>query len=117
MESVPQEKLHHELAGPELVCETAQPCFVGFRGCPESELVPKLLRESSFQPDGGLIVHGLVIADEAKALPQLVLRKPLHSDEEAALPLLAARPAVNVGIYRLPAAQIEIADAKVRTLR
>ena len=45
---------------------------------------------------------------------QLVAGQALHADEQAAAVARPARPAVDVGVDLLPAAQVEVTNAKVR---
>ena len=47
---------------------------------------------------------------------QFVLGEPLHADQETALGTVAARPLLDQGVDRFPAAQIEVADAEIGAL-
>jgi hypothetical protein len=116
VERVPKEQLHDHLAGLELRGETAQTGFILIRGRAEGELGAELLRQLALQPDDGLLADLLLMRQQAVGLPEFLLRHTLHPDKQSALAALAARPLVNQRINRLPAAQIEIANAEVRAV-
>ena len=57
-----------------------------------------------------------MVLGNAQRLAQFVLRQPLHPDEQPALVPLTAGPFLDEMIELLPAAEIEIPDAKIRTI-
>jgi len=60
-----------------------------------------------------LVVELVMTLSERERGAKFVLRQPLHPNEQSALTPRAACPFLNVSINRLPATQVEIADAKV----
>src|ERR1019366_6999123 len=53
--------------------------------------------------------------NEAQSFTEFILGEALHSDEETATVAVSAGPALDVAGDLFPAAQVEVADAKVRS--
>ena len=117
MEGVAEEKLYDNLAGLELGREAAQAGFVVVGGGAEGELGAKLLGEAPFQSDDRLLADLVFLRQKAVGEAQFVLRKPLHPNKKAALTTLSPRPFLDMFVNRFPAAEIEIANAKIRPAR
>ena len=65
---VTKKQLHRQLAGFKLGGKAAQTFLVSIGRRAKGKLVAKFLGEFAFEPDGSLIVHRLVFADETQAL-------------------------------------------------
>jgi hypothetical protein len=116
VEGVTEEKPYDDLARLELGREAAQAGFVLVGGGAEGELGAKILGETPLQTNDRLLADLVLLRQEAVGETQFVLREPLHTDEETALRALAARPFFDEAVDCFPAAQIEVADAKVGAL-
>jgi len=57
------------------------------------------------------------VLDDAQCVPKVLGGKPLHPDEEAAAMTGATGPTLDVGIDLLPAAEVEVPHAEVRSIR
>jgi hypothetical protein len=79
-------------------------------------LVAELLGQFSFEPQCGLIVELIVITGKTQLCAEVVLWQPLHADQEAALSVETARPFFDEVIDCLPTAEVEVANAEVRTV-
>lgn len=117
VERVPEMELHDDLARRELRRESAQSRLVVIGRSANGELRPELLGQSALQADDGLIADLVFLRQETIGFAELVLRQPLHPDEQTALLSRSARPLFNQRINGFPSAQIEISDAEVRSLR
>ena len=82
-------------------------------GAPRHELGAEILGQPLLEPDGLLIVDPLVGVQDVEGLLQLLLREPLHADEQPAAVAQPAGPAVDQFVDLLPAAQVEVANAEV----
>jgi len=117
VKGVAEEELHDHLAGLELGRQAAETGFIVIGRGAESELGAKLFGETALQADDGLLADLVLLGEEAVGEPQLVLGEPLHADEQAALGPGAARPLFDEAVNGFPAAQIEVTDAEIGTVR
>jgi hypothetical protein len=64
-----------------------------------------------------LLADLVFMRQETVGQAQFILRQPLHSDKETTLCALTSRPLFDETVNCLPAAQIEVADAKIGPFR
>jgi hypothetical protein len=112
-----EEQFYDHLPSLELGREAAKASFVGIRGGTESELGTKFLSETPLQTDDRLLADLVLLWQKAVGEAQFILGEALHPDKKAALTTLSPRPFFDVFVNRFPAAEIEIANAKIRPTR
>ena len=113
VERVTEEKFHDNFACFQLRREATKAGFIGVCWRAKGELGAKFFRKTPLQTDDGLLTDLILLRQETVSKTQFVLGEPLHSDEKATLRTITARPFLNEAINRLPAAQIEVADAEI----
>ena len=113
VQRMPEKQLHHDLPRPYLPRQPPQARLVLVGRGAERQLLPELLGQLLLQPQRRLVVERRPVGRQAPGRPQLLVRQPLHADEDAAAAAFAAGPALDVVVYRPPAPKIEIPDAEV----
>jgi hypothetical protein len=83
----------------------------------QCQLLAKLLGEPPLDPQRCLVVNSVSRLKNSKSFTQLILRKSLHSDQQAAAVTFAARPVVDLPTYAFPPTKVEVANAEVGPLR
>jgi hypothetical protein len=78
-------------------------------------LLTELLGNTALFAQGGLVVERVLFV-RAQRLAQLVGRRDVHADKQAAALTITARPAINVLGKMPPAAQVEVSDTEIRAL-
>jgi len=103
----------------ELVClirQAAQPRLVLGGRHTNHEMFSEFAGQLPLQAKSSLIVDDLIMFDDAQRFPQVLGGEPLHPDEETAAMTGAAGPPVNFLVDLLPAAEVEVTDAEIRTI-
>lgn len=113
-----EEELHHYLARLDLRAQTPESGLVGIGRRAEHQLLAELLGHPLLEAKNGLLVDPFFARmKKAQRGAKLFLGMRLHPDKQSATTFLRARPRLDQRIEELPAAKIEIADAKVRPRR
>ena len=116
VQRVTEEELDDDFLGPKLFGQLPQGPLVGVGGSADGELLAKLFGQLNSEAVRRLVVHAGGPIDETQGIPEVVVRKALHPDEDAA-GTVALVPGVNVWGKPAPPAQVEVADAEVRPRR
>src|SRR3972149_6460774 len=90
--------------------------LVPVRGRPDRQLIAKALDNFFSETNNGCLVHLALILHQAKQGMYFLLGDSLHTDEQTTTVAFTARPLLDAGVQRFPAAKIEIAHAKVRMI-
>ena len=83
----------------------------------KSELYAELLRQHFLQADRGLVVEFRILFDDAVRTGNFLLGERLHSNQQSAALAVATGPTLNVFIKLPSASQVEVSDAKIRSVR
>lgn len=113
VEMVFDKEFDYDLLRPDLMGETAESSFILLSRGTNAELVAKFLGQHTLQPQSRGIVHVRRSGRETEGGAKISGRECLHTDEEAAAIPFTAAPLLDVVVKLLPAAHVEVADAKV----
>src|SRR5262249_37402784 len=83
----------------------------------DHELLAEVFRELLLEAERRLVVNIVTVPEHAKGCVEVVLREPLHPNQQTATLSWSSRPAVNPLVERFPTAEVEVAHAKIRPLR
>ncbi len=111
-----QEQLDDDLPRPELRGQTPQArlVFIGRRA--DGQLLAELRSQLLLQPDRRLVVDRAFASEQTHGRAELLLRRPLHPDQQPTALPLPAGPPLDAGVELLPAAEVEVPDAEVGAL-
>jgi hypothetical protein len=112
-----QKKFDDDLLGTKLCGETAEPNLIFVCRNPNHELLAKILCQFLFQANRRLVINVVPVLEHAQRGAQILLRKSLHSDQQATTMPWPSRPTVNILIKCFPAAQVEVTNTKVSMVR
>ena len=98
MEGMPEKEPDHHLPCPDLPRQLPQAGLVLIRRRAEGQLLAELLGQSLLEPQRRLIVELKPVGRQRTGRPWLLVRQPLHADEDAAAVAETARPSVYVSI-------------------
>ena len=111
-----QEQLDHDLTREQLLRQFAQPFFIGAGRNAQRDLLTQMRCELHLEAQCGRIVETTLFGGGAVQISYLVVRWPLHADQDAANLAFVGNPWLNKIVNGLPAPEIEIADTKMRAL-
>ncbi|MEB2307735.1 MAG: hypothetical protein OZ917_00305 [Candidatus Brocadiaceae bacterium] len=112
-----KKKFNNDFSCFQLRGKAAKACFVFISWRAKGKLIPKILSQFFLKADNNLIAYGIILRKEAVKLLQLFMGRLLHAYKKLAAISIAAIPLFDVFVKLLPAAQVEIANTKVRMPR
>ena len=95
----------------------AQRGLVFTGGNAQRDLLVQLGRKLGRELDGFAVVQAFRTGTGAVQIPDLVMRGPLHADQHAAHLTCLGRPGLHQIINGLPAAEVQVADTEIGSLR
>jgi len=113
---VAKEQFDDDLLVLDLTGQAAEANFIFVGGGTDCQLFAEILGKLFLQPKSGLIVDVLVVMSKPHRGAEFLDGRPVHAHEQSVAIALAPGPALDKAVELLPAAQIEVADAKVRVV-
>ena len=114
VERMPQKQLDRHRARPQLPDQPPQRRLVGVGRHSQEQLAAELLGELPLEPQRRAVVDAPLV-ERVERVPQLIVRQPLHADQDARLPA-GLPPPLHAAVDVPPPAQIEVAHAEVGPL-
>ena len=111
-----EEELDDDFPRPDLRRQPAQAGLVSIGRRTQGQLFAEFLGQPFLEARRRLSVECAAAPRQTMGEAYLLVRQPLHADEQPAASPGAARPSFDVLVDGAPAAQIEIADAEIRAL-
>ena len=95
--------------------ELAKSSLIFVVGSPKEKLAPKFLRQAFLEANRSLMVDAHIIAEKTQRLSELIMRRPLHPDQQAAC-AVGAGPVLDVFVQLFPSAKVKVTNAEIPTL-
>ena len=115
MQGVRQKELDHNLTSAQLASQGAQACLIFARRNAERDLFTQVRRKLGLKATGSGVINQTRIVCLTVQLANLFVGGSLHADQYAAYLAQSGFPRNDQIINSLPASQIQIADAKIRS--
>ena len=117
VQSVAKMKFDNHFFGANLCSKFPKSNLVSICWSTKSELDSELFCQRLLQADCGLVVEFSVLLDDAVRTGNFLLGERLHSNQQSAALAVATGPTLNVFIKLPSASQVEVSDAKIRSVR
>jgi hypothetical protein len=112
-----QEQLDNDLLGTNLGGKATESSLILVCRNANHELLAEVLRQLLLQTKRRLIINIVTVPENTQSRAEVVLREPLHTNQQTATLSWPSRPAVNILVDRLPTAEVKVAYTKIGMLR